>query len=126
MAMIGRIWLTTAMIADVAQETGKHRTTVARWLARREIPPAEHRLLDLTHNGNLGEIHEAWRGWSIDVRRGELVTPVGTCVTPGQIQSIPYRLALLSSVQREVRELREQLAASDPVSDRPNIALVPR
>ena len=91
MAMIGRIWLTTAMIADVAQETGKHRTTVARWLARREIPPAEHRLLDLTHNGNLGEIHEAWRGWSIDVRRGELprrwrpccwTQPVAAAVVP--------------------------------------------
>lgn len=102
MAMIGRIWLSRSLLDDVAAETGRHRTTVFRWLQRGAMPHAESRLLDITHNGNLGEIHAAWEGWTMDTKSGDLLTPAGDRFSPGHIASIPYRMHQLAHLERKL------------------------
>ena len=101
MDLIGNIWLTDTMVNAVAAETGVHRTTVARWIERGELPYAIERLLDIIHNGNLGEIHDDWHGWSICRKTVELVSPTDLTIKPGEVQSIPYRHRQLATLQRE-------------------------
>ncbi len=74
--MIGEVWLTHQMVPDLCAELGVHRSTVARWLDKRKLPRTVEVLLDITHNGNLGRIHPSWNDWNIDVKSGELVTPI--------------------------------------------------
>ena len=74
--MIGDIWLTPQMIPDLSDKLGVHPKTVARWLRDRKLPKTVEMLLDITHNGNLGQIHPDWDGWHIGIKDGELVTPI--------------------------------------------------
>lgn len=52
-------------------------------------------------------IHNNWSKWTIDPRRGELVTPAGETILRGQIVSQPYRLHELSTVKRELKILQD-------------------
>lgn len=92
MALIDDVWLSPAMLPALAELTGMHRTTVARWYERRRLPRVVRLLLELVWHGRLARIHDAWSGWSIDVKSGELVTPYGAAIRPGEILAIPYRL----------------------------------
>ncbi len=74
--MIAGVWLTHQMVPDLSRDLGVHPTTVRRWLNNRALPRPVEALLDITHNGNLGRIHPDWRGWNINIKDGELVTPI--------------------------------------------------
>lgn len=54
----------------------------------------------------LDEVHDAWAGWIINTRDGELVSPEGVCVTMGQIRALPYLYAQI----RALRELQRREA----------------
>lgn len=100
MALIDDVWLSPPMLPALAELTGTHRTTVARWYEKRRLPKPVHLLLQLVWHGRIARIHGAWDGWAIDVRSGELVTPYGVAVTAGEILAIPYRLHELSTLRR--------------------------
>ena len=85
-----------------------------RWLTTAKIPEAMYQLLDLLLNGSIARIHGAWSGWNIDTKTGDLVTPVGTTIKPGEVMSIPYRMQLLRHLQREIAELKK---AATPAID---------
>ena len=104
--MIGQIWLSPPMIAGLASELGVHRTTVARWIRRGRMPPAVERYLELKHNGRLCTLHEAWNGWRI-TRTGQLATPTGDVLTPGQILSMPYQYRLACELRHRVTTLEQ-------------------
>ena len=120
--LIDRVWLSPAMFDDVARLTGTHIRTVRRWYRAGRLPTPVAVLLELVEHGNLGKLHDAWRGWSIDTRRGVLVTPVGDCVTPGQIAALPYRLHQIAALERE-RRLR---ADSDAQESRRSVRALSR
>ncbi len=52
-------------------------------------------------------MRSAWAGWSIDTRHGDLVTPVGECIRPGHVLSLPYRLQQLGVLQRQLAEYKD-------------------
>jgi hypothetical protein len=83
-----------------------HRSTVARWRAQRQFPPALVRLAALELEGRLELIHAAWAGFSIDARSGELVMPGGERYRAGEILALPIRA-------QQLRELERRLSAAD-------------
>lgn len=96
--------LPPAVIAQVAQ-VSLH--TARRWKRRGRVPSAAYQLIDLVVNGELGALSRHWRGWT--VRDGRLFTPEGWHVTPGEIRSIPVRIAHVRALERE-REIPMQRA----------------
>lgn len=101
--LIGDVWITPPMIAEISELTGVNRTTVARWIKQRQLPPTVYRYLCLVLNGQLAGIHDAWAGWSISARSGDLISPVGTMIKPGEVMSIPYRLHQISALNEKIR-----------------------
>lgn len=85
------------------ERAGVHRSTVARWRARRAYPPAIERLAELEVHGRLELIHDAWAGFTIDRRTGELVTPGGERYRAGELLALPIRAQLLHELERQVR-----------------------
>jgi hypothetical protein len=86
---------------------GVHRSTVARWRASRNFPPALVRLAQLELDGRLGLIHSAWEGFTLDARTGELVVPGGERYRAGELVALPIRA-------QHVRELERQLERRRP------------
>lgn len=64
-----------------------------------------HVLLEFALEGELGAIAPAFRGWRLDARHGELVSPEAWRFTPGEICSLPLQFGLVRELQRQVREL---------------------
>jgi hypothetical protein len=93
---------------------GVHRTTVARWRARQELPAAVSRLLRIALEGELELVHERWKGFRLDPRDGTLWTPEAWPCTPGDVLAIKYRAAQLLELERELglSALDRYLAAS--------------
>lgn len=113
--MIGKLWITREMAPEIANDLSVTKRTVEGWYAKGIIPPTAYALLDILRNGNLGRLHEAWDGWKIDTRSGDLVTPIlghgrNRTVTSRHIfmQQIMYQQ--LSALKIANRELREQNA----------------
>ena len=100
--LIGDVWITPPMIAEISELTGVNRTTVARWIKGRQLPPMVYRYLRMVLNGRLAGIHDAWVGRSIDVRSGDLISPVGKMIKPGEVMSIPYRLHQIAALNEKI------------------------
>lgn len=113
--LIGDVWITHGAANAIAAKLGVHRTTVTRWIVRRQLPTAVYQLLKILQKGDLGVMHDAWAGWSVDTKRGDLVTPVGECIRPGHVLSLPYRLHQLGTVQRQLTECQRADADRDRV-----------
>jgi len=111
--LIGDVWITRPMIAEISELTGVDRTTVARWIKRRQLPPTVYRYLRMVLNGRLADIHDAWAGWSIDVRSGDLISPVGTMIKPGEVMSIPYRLHQIAALNKKTKSQDIALQSAD-------------
>jgi hypothetical protein len=79
---------------------GVHRTTVARWRARQELPLAVSLLLRVMYYGELELVHEAWKDFRLDPRSGVLVTPEAWPCRPGDVLAIKYRAAQLEALER--------------------------
>lgn len=93
------------MLPALAELTGRHRTTVARWYQRRRLPAAVRCLVELAFGGRLERIHAAWAGWILDPKTGELETPGGQRFTVGELLAVPYRYQELSELRAQLREL---------------------
>lgn len=116
--------------AWLMSRAGVHRTTVMRWrTGQTTIPPVVRRLVELELHGRLELIHGDWAGFVLG-RDGKLYTPsratgpgrghgarINHSYTPGELQSIPWRLAqgraadaAMLELRRENAELRRRIA----------------
>ena len=115
------IWITARDIPALCELTGCHRTTVARWLDKGELPPPVQALLDLIYNGNLERVHPAWKGWRVNPRTGALTSPLDTRnrgLKPAEILAWPLRYQHIAALQAELRELHaERGTESELLSD---------
>lgn len=100
-------------IPRIGEITGAHRTTVARWFDKGEFPPAVGALLAIVYGGDLGAIHDAWAGFSINPHTGALFSPDGRPTDPGEVLAIYWRYQQIRELTAEVRQLR-QAAGADP------------
>ncbi len=96
-------------LVDVA---GVHRTTVARWRARQELPRAMSLLVRVMHHGELELVDERWAGFRLDNRRGMLWTPEGFPCAPGDLLAIRYRQAHVRALELELERRRRILEAA--------------
>lgn len=88
--------------------TGAHRTTIARWRALGSLPPELVRLAKLELVGEIGLINDAWLGWRIDAKTGQLISPGETfAYTPGEICALNLRLQQLAELDRDNSRLRQ-------------------
>ncbi|MDQ2641283.1 MAG: DUF3653 domain-containing protein [Pseudomonadota bacterium] len=91
--------------------TGAHRTTVRRWKRLAPtgwLPVWLRRLVNTVYRGRLDEIHPDWRGWRVNTKYGELVTPEGLSVTQGQIRALPQLYELRRALEGELQQLRRE------------------
>lgn len=84
----------------LSDRAGVHRSTIARWRARRAFPRALVRLAALELEGRLELIHSAWTGFVLDVRTGELVMPGGERYRAGELMALPIRAQHLRELER--------------------------
>lgn len=89
----------------IAQVTGASVETARRWKRTGRMPAAVAALLDLRLAGELGQVDDTWRGFRL--ARGQLWTPEGTPVTPGDIRAIPLRRQQLDELQRLALDPRQ-------------------
>lgn len=82
--------------------TGVHPDTARRWKRRGRIPKHYQALITLHITGDLGAIERAWSGFRI--AGGKIWTPENTSVTPGDVRAIPYRIQLVSELQRQLAQ----------------------
>jgi transcriptional regulator with XRE-family HTH domain len=96
----------------IKERAGVHRSTIARWRNARRFPPALARLAELELAGRVELIHEAWTGFAIDPRSGELVMPGGERYRVGELLALPIRAQLLHELERRLRRggLRNAIA----------------
>jgi hypothetical protein len=76
-----------------------HPDTARRWKREKRIPPPYDFLVQLRNRCDIGSLSEPWFGWVL--RKGLLVSPEGTGVTPGQVRAIPIQLQLIRALERE-------------------------
>jgi transcriptional regulator with XRE-family HTH domain len=88
--------------AAIAELTHVSIYTARRWKRGARLPPTARALLELVRGGELGSLARPWRGFR--VHGGELWTPHGFSVRPGEIASIPYRFAQIRALERELEE----------------------
>jgi hypothetical protein len=89
---------------NLVQLTGCHASTARRWKRLLRVPAWLERLVQLFIDGHLGELHGAWRGWHLV--RGELITPEGRGLTPGQLYALPYLREQVRALELELQRLR--------------------
>lgn len=77
--------------------TGRHPTTVRRWLRTKKFPNWVRKLEELA--ADLGELEREWRGWAL--RAGELVSPEGWRFTPPDVRCIPFMRGQIQALQIE-------------------------
>ena len=89
----------------IARLTGAHIDTARRWKRTGTMPAAIAALLELRLEGELGLVDQLWRGFRL--AGGQLWTPEGAPITPGDIRAIPFRRLQLDALQRRALEPRQ-------------------
>lgn len=108
--LIGDVWISPPMVAELSELTGVHATTVRRWLRTRKLPKATYLLLDLLQNGSIASIHRAWSGWKLCRHTGQLIPPNGEpSFSPGHLFAMQLNYQRISALKIENRELRDRL-----------------
>ena len=108
--LIGDVWISPPMVAELSELTGVHAATVRRWLRNRKIPKATYQLLDLLQNGSIARIHRAWAGWKLCPRSGELMPPNGSRpFAPGHLYAMQLNYQRISAMKIQIRDLRDPL-----------------
>ena len=82
----------------VAAVLGVPVRTARYWRRQGRMPEAFGRLWDIANDPDLGVINEQWRGYKL--RDGNIITPEGRTVTPGDIRALPYTNDLLNYYRR--------------------------
>lgn len=82
----------------IARVLGCHLDTARRYKRTGKMPRAIARFLAVRIDGELGFVDTAWRGFKLV--RGELCTPEGDTIRPGDVRAIPIRRQQLDELQR--------------------------
>lgn len=83
--------------------------TYQRWMrGDTRAPGAALRLIRLAGPGGLEHLHRDWRGWSLTLK-GELVSPYGRILTPGDIDAEPYYRRLSEILKERIAALQAQI-----------------
>lgn len=75
-------------VAEIARVCMVHVDTARRWKRTGIVPAAATVAIRALYEQDLGALDAAWQGWSL--RGGELVSPAGDRLTPGQVLSGKY------------------------------------
>lgn len=86
-------------VALLVQLASVHADTARRWKREKRIPPPYDFLVQLRNHCDIGTLSEPWLGWVL--RKGLLVSPEGTAVTPAQIRALPIYLQLIRALELE-------------------------
>lgn len=98
--------------ARIARLLGVHLDTARRYKRSGRMPRAIARYLELRLAGELGFVDTAWRGFRLVA--GQLVTPEGATLRPGEIRAVPIRLQQIAELERLAAEPRQwNLALED-------------
>lgn len=65
--------------------TGRHPSTVRRWIRQNRFPPWVERLEHF--RSDLGQVAPAWSGWSL--HRDKIRSPEGLLLTPTDLRAVP-------------------------------------
>lgn len=84
-----------------------HRETARRYRRDGRLPPVAQLALDLKR-GNLGLIHDSWRGWQLV--DGILVSPSRVRWNTSQLNAWHYERQLLASYQRQAHDPQRTLS----------------
>lgn len=76
-----------------------HPDTARRWKRAGKLPALAALLLEIRGGGELGAVDEAWRGFVLS--RGQIWTPEGAGVRPGDVRALPLLVDLVGELQRE-------------------------
>lgn len=79
--------------------------TARRWKRRGRMPPLAARLAELAIDGELGRLARPWQGFIL--RAGQLWTPYGFALAPGELSALPYRFAQIRALERQLGEPRQ-------------------
>ncbi len=85
----------------LAEATGAHLTTARRWKRLTVLPVWLARFVRVIVEGHLEEIAAAWSGWRIVA--GDLVSPEGWSVSPGEIRALPFMRQQLAHYKAQAR-----------------------
>ncbi len=85
----------------LAAATGAHLTTARRWKRLSVLPAWLARFVRVIVEGHLEDIAAAWSGWRIVA--GELVSPEGWAVSPGEIRALPFLRQQLTHYRAQAR-----------------------
>lgn len=125
--LIGDVWISPPMVAELSELTSVHVTTVRRWLRTKKLPEATYQLLDLLQNGSIARIHPAWSGWRLCPRDGVLIPPNGSRpFAPGHLCAMQLNYQRIAAMRNQIRELKKQLRDSQTVAEPKPVALVGR
>lgn len=101
-------------VKDIARICGVSERTAKRWRDGTICPPKPTLLLLA---GDLGCFDSEWAGWII--RRGELVSPEGWCITMSDVRATPLLRSQLAIYQGENRRLKAELESRQFAEDQP-------
>ena len=87
------------LAARLAELTGRHPSTVRRWLRTQHFPSWVWRLERFTMD--LGAVAPPWCGWSL--HRDTLRSPEGWLFTPAELRSVPFMHAQIAAYQARER-----------------------
>ncbi len=83
----------------LAEMTGRHPSTVRRWLRTQHFPSWLQRLERF--GSDLGEVAPPFRGWSL--QRDAIVSPEGWRFTPAELRAVPFMHAQIAAYQARER-----------------------
>lgn len=89
----------------LARRLGVSIETARRYKRTGRMPAAMARLLELRIQGELGFMDTAWHGFRLV--RGELVTPEGSTIRPGEVRALPINRQRMAELERLALEPRQ-------------------
>jgi Phage protein len=89
---------------ELARACGVTQRTARRWTRAGQLPRVYQAAIATLEPHDLGQVSPDWSGFK--VFRGELVTPEGMALRPGEIRSIPIRQQYTRNLELAVERLK--------------------
>ena len=87
---------------ELAALCGVSIRTARRWIANGYMPSGLAIGFKLLKDGDLGNLHKAWRGWRLV--GDKIYSPDGWDFRPGEIAAIPLRDQLIKALRAELQQ----------------------
>jgi transcriptional regulator with XRE-family HTH domain len=94
---------------EIARRCGVSLKTAQRWKrGATRMPKTSAMILA----GDLGCFDPAWKGWIL--RKGQIISPEGWAVTPGDLLALPLMRSQITAYQAEQRRVQAMEAQPEP------------